>query len=97
MKKVLFVILFILLVGLSIAFTFSNFTNVSFDYLLGTISVPVALLLYAGFFLGLILGLIINVYIVYRLRRENRHLRKEVEFSRTELSKLRELPYKDLS
>lgn len=87
------VILFVSFLGL--AFAVLNAETVELKYYLGTISLPLALLLAITLLMGALLGGLASIGYVLHQRRETSRLRKKLSLVEKELKNLREIPIKD--
>lgn len=87
-------LILVLLLGASIGYF--NAQEVEFDYLAGTIQLPLIALVVGEFVLAVLLTLLICLGRMLGLRAEIRRLRKQVQGAEAELKSLRELPLKDV-
>lgn len=84
------------LVGfIGLAFAVLNAGTVELKYYLGTLSIPLALLLVITLLIGSLLGGAASVGFVLHQRRENARLQKKLALIETELKNLRVIPIKD--
>src|SRR5690349_11083966 len=74
------------------ALSYYNWTRVSFDYLGGTLELPLIALLLGGFVLGGVTVLLLNTVRIWGLKLETRSLQKRLRDAETELRNLRNLP-----
>lgn len=95
MSRILSVIALVLLIGAGITFTVLNPQRVSLNYLMGSLELPLALLVVAILALGAVLGLLVAGFLVLRLKRDNRRLRRASRQAEQEVANLRSLPIKD--
>lgn len=82
-----------LLLGAAIGFF--NAQTVSFNYLAGSLDLPLIALLVGELIVVAIVGLVLFYGRVFGLRREIRGLRRQLDAAETELKSLRSLPLKD--
>jgi len=82
-----------LVLGASIGYF--NAQEVEFDYLAGTVRMPLIALVIGEFVLAVLLTLLICLGRMLGLKAEIRRLRKQVQGAESELKSLRELPIKD--
>ena len=95
MSRILSVIALVFLIGAGITFTVLNPQRVSLNYLMGSLELPLALLVVAILALGAVLGLLVAGFLVLRLKRDNRRLRRASRQAEQEVANLRSLPIKD--
>lgn len=95
MSRILSVIALVLLIGVGITFTVLNPQQVTLNYLLGSLQLPLALLVVLMLALGAVLGLLVAGFMLLRLKRENRRLRRGTRLAEQEVANLRSLPVKD--
>lgn len=79
----------------ALAFAVLNAEVVTFNYYLGSITLPLSLLLAISLLCGTLLGALAMVGVTLRQRHENSRLHKRMGLLETELKNLRELPVKD--
>ncbi|MGQ0697364.1 MAG: LapA family protein [Panacagrimonas sp.] len=82
-----------LLLGASIGYF--NAQEVEFDYLAGSITLPLIALVIGEFVVAVMLTLLICMGRMLGLKAEIRRLRKQAQHAEAELKTLRELPLKD--
>jgi lipopolysaccharide assembly protein A len=95
MARILLAILFLVLLILGLSFAVLNSTSVPLNYYLGKVDLPLALVVVGSLILGAILGVLVSLGIVIRLKRQVRHLRRQVQTAEKEVSNLRAIPLKD--
>lgn len=88
------VILFVSFIGL--AFAVLNAESVEVKYYLGTVSLPLALLLVITLLIGAVMGGLASIGYLLHQRQESSRLRKKLSLVETELKNLREIPIKDV-
>lgn len=89
MLRLLVWLFFLVLFLLAIAFTVPNRHSVTLHYYIGSLDAPLAVLLFSGFALGAVLSLLLSLTWIWRLRAENRRLRRQTHETRLEMSRLR--------
>lgn len=72
-----------------------NYQPIEFDYVLGTTSTNLVWALVVTLIAGWVLGLMTSVVFLFRLRHENRQLRRRLSSLETEVDNLRSLPIRD--
>lgn len=95
MKRLLAFATTIIITFISLSFAVLNAGNVELKYYLGTLTIPLALLLVVVLLIGALLGGAASVGFLLHQRRETRRLRKKLSLIETELKNLREIPIKD--
>lgn len=95
MKRLLAIATIIIIGFIGLAFAVLNAGAVELKYYLGTLTIPLALLLIVVLLLGVLMGGTASIGYVLHQRRENRRLRKKLSLVETELKNLREIPIKD--
>jgi uncharacterized membrane protein YciS (DUF1049 family) len=95
MLKTVFIISLMATLVVAIIFGVVNFNAVTIDYLLGKSEVPLSILLFATFLLGLLFGISLDSWVLYRQRNRIHKLEKRAKMTEEELSNLRKMPLKD--
>lgn len=95
MSRILSAIALVLLIGAGITFTVLNPQRVTLNYLLGSLELPLALLVVLMLALGAVLGLLVAGFMILRLKRDNRKLRRQSRRAGQEAANPRTLPIKD--
>ena len=95
MARILLAILFLVLLILGLSFAVLNSASVPLNYYLGKVDLPLALVVVGSLALGAILGVLVSLGIVLRLKRQVRHLRRQVQTAEKEVANLRAIPLKD--
>lgn len=90
---VLILILLMLLFGAAIGYF--NAQTVSFNYLAGSLEVPLIVLIMIELIVIALIGLLVYAGRVWGYRREIRGLRKQLDAAQSELKNLRSLPLRD--
>ena len=92
MLRILLLILILGFVFLGASVGYFNATEVEFNYLAGTIKLPLIALLVGVFLVSAIFTLLICYARMLVLKAENRSLRKRLKKTESELKTLRDLP-----
>lgn len=92
MRRLLLTVLLLVVFCAGLAISYNNSAAVSFDYLAGTLEMPLMGLLVAAFILGMLLAGTLNLATHWTLRREARRLQRQLQASEAELRTLRHLP-----
>jgi putative membrane protein len=95
MSRILSAIALLVLIGAGITFTVLNPQQVTLNYLLGSLQLPLALLVVLVLAVGAVLGLLVAGFLILRLKRDNRRLRRASRQAEQEVANLRALPIKD--
>lgn len=95
MFRVLVIVALALFLLLGASIGYFNAQEVRFDYLAGTITLPLIALVIAEFVVAVLLTLTICLGRMLSLKAEIRRLRKQAQQAQAELRTLRELPLKD--
>lgn len=80
---------------LGITFSALNANHVLFNYYFGSKQIPLALLLVITFGVGIFTSLLVAVFSMLKLKKENYHLRSRLKIVEKELENLRYLPLKE--
>lgn len=93
--RVIGVIFFVALLAVSLSFSLLNSVPVTVNYYFGSVELPLVLALMATLTMGVLLGVLGMLTIIFKLKRESMRLKKVIKASERELSQLRALPVKD--
>lgn len=93
--RIITVFFSIIIVLLGLTFALLNSEPVLLHYYLGTIKVPLSMLLVSILVVGSLLGLLVGLVNILKLKLLNRKLRKQIELFEKEISKLRLLTIKE--
>lgn len=95
MIRVLVIGTILLVLALGVAIGFFNAQPVSFNYLAGTLQVPLIALVMGEFFMVALLTALLCWARIFGLKGEIRRLRRQLKDAQAELQSLRNLPLKD--
>jgi uncharacterized integral membrane protein len=95
MNKVITIIIFILVFILGAGFSAINTTPVAINFYMGSLTVPLSVLIVAAIIIGAILSAIALSISFLRLRYDNRRLHKKLESAEQEINSLRIIPVTD--
>lgn len=95
MLRIFVIVALILFLVLGASIGYFNAQEVEFDYLAGTVKLPLIALVIGEFVLAVMLTLLICLGRMLGLKTEIRRLRKQVQNSESELKSLRELPIRE--
>lgn len=95
MRKIIFLLIFVLIFLISAAFAAFNIDAVTVNYYFGQLTLPLSALLVTAMLAGVVLGAIVLLMATLKLRYENRRLQHKLSVSEQEINSLRILPIKD--
>lgn len=95
MLRILVIAALIVVLVLGASIGYFNAQEIQFDYLAGTLSMPLIALVIGEFVIAVLLTLMICFGRMLQLKNEIRRLRKQVQAAENELKTLRELPIKE--
>ena len=88
-------LLFLVLILLGAVFTVMNAGTVHLDYYFGALDLPFSLVLIAAIGVGALLGVLASLGTLFRMKRENAQLRRQVRLTSEEVRNLRSIPIKE--
>jgi len=94
MLRIFYLLLFLLLIVIGIAFAVLNAEAVEFNYYFSSRQIPLSLVLVLAMFTGAILGVLASTGVIVGLKREAAKLRKSIELAEKEITNLRAIPIK---
>lgn len=93
--KRLVITLFLLLIALfGASITYLNAGEVSFDYYISTVTLPLAVLVFIALCIGALVGVLLSMGLVFAIRHDRAQLRKRLKLCEHEIKNLREIPIK---
>mgnify|MGYP001816862726 FL=1 len=95
MVRIVYLIIFLILVIFGIVFAVLNAEPVELNYYFGSKEVALSLILVLAMIVGAILGVIASASMIISNRREVVKLRKSVELAEKEVANLRAIPIRD--
>ena len=95
MVRIVYLIIFLILVVFGIVFAVLNAEPVKLNYYFGSKEVALSLVLVLAMIVGAILGVIASASMIVSNRREVMKLRKSVELAEKEVANLRAIPIRD--
>lgn len=95
MNRVITIVIFIAVFILGAGFSAINTSPVAINFYLGTVTLPLAVLIVLAILVGAVLSATALSVSALRLRYENRRLNKKLSVSEQEINSLRILPVKD--
>ncbi len=96
MIRFLFLIFLLIVIVFGLSFAVENAHNVQFNYYVGSLELPLSLLLVFAVLAGGAVGVFASMFVFMHLKREIRQLRKSEATAREEIRNLRSLPIKDV-
>ena len=95
MLKLIYAILALALFVVTLSFAALNSDPIPIDYYIGQVEIPLALLLVVALGVGALLGSMVGLGRVVRVKREMAKLRRESRATEEEVRNLRALPLRD--
>lgn len=95
MKRIIYLVLFLVIIIFGIIFAVLNADSVPLNYYFGTKQIPLSLVLVFAMSVGAVLGVLASLGHVIRARREVARLRKAAELAEKEVANLRAIPIRD--
>ena len=96
LKTITYILLVATLV-VAIIFAVANYSPVTINYFVGEIQIPLSILIFLIFLLGLLFGLALDSLILLRQRSQIQGLKKKIVAVEEELNNLRKMPLKDIN
>lgn len=93
--KIFGYLVFLLIILIGISFAIMNSSPVAVNYYVGIKQLPLSLLLMFTFGIGLIIGFLILLVSLIRLRTNLRRAKKKLRIAEQEIKNLRTMPIKD--
>jgi len=93
--KLVKMIFILLVIALGISFAILNAKSVPLNYFFEAREISLALLLAITLAIGALIGLLLSVPSLFRLKRSNRHMKSRIKLFEKELENLRTIPIKD--
>ena len=93
--RITYACLFIIILTSGLVFFLKNSQQLEFNYVIGTISLPLSILILLVLFVGVILGWFSLVPLLLRQRRRIGRLEKHARLVEKEVNNLRAMPLKD--
>lgn len=90
-------ILLLLVFVLALAFTVINADDVTLNYYLGSLELPLSVILIGAFASGALVAILVNLGRMVRLKREIARLERSERIAQQELTNLRSLPAREES
>jgi|TARA_B110000858_G_scaffold180985_1_gene219075 putative membrane protein len=95
MQRIITIAIFITVFAAGAAFSAVNNTPVNIQYYLGTVTMPISIIVIVSLVIGITIGVLAIFVGSLQLRYENKRLQKKIDLREQELDSLRILPIKD--
>jgi putative membrane protein len=95
MRKLVYLIVFCVIFLVSAAFAAYNMDDVTVNFYLQTVTLPLSAVIISAILIGLLMGVIVLLFSTLKLRYDNRRLRHRLQLSEQEINSLRMMPVKD--
>ena len=95
MQRIITIAIFITVFAAGAAFSAVNNTPVNIQYYLGTVTMPISIIVIVSLVIGVTIGVLAIFIGSLQLRYENKRLQKKIDLREQELDSLRILPIKD--
>ena len=93
--RIITYVLLLIMILLGISFATLNPVPVNLNYYLGQITLPLSLLLVWVFAIGCLLGLLVGVLLLVRVKIKNFRLKQRLKIAEKEVQNLRAIPLQD--
>ncbi len=95
MKRIIFLVVFLLVLVVGLSFALMNAETVMLSYYFGTLSAPLSIVVVVSLAVGALLGVLACMGMALGLKQEIARLRRSAKVAEKELENLRSLPLKD--
>jgi|TARA_B110000046_G_scaffold135284_1_gene141547 putative membrane protein len=95
MQRIITIAIFITVFAAGAAFSAVNNSPVNIQYYLGTVTMPISIIVIVSLVIGITIGVLAIFVGSLQLRYENKRLQKKIDLREQELDSLRILPIKD--
>mgnify|MGYP000500321080 FL=1 len=95
MPRIITIAIFITVFAAGAAFSAVNNSPVNIQYYLGTVTMPISIIVIVSLVIGITIGVLAIFVGSLQLRYENKRLQKKIDLREQELDSLRILPIKD--
>lgn len=93
--KIISYIFLLLIILLGVSFATLNSETVNFNYYINHRTMPLSLLLASAFTLGCLLGISVCLWVMFKNKLKNYHLRQQLRMAEKEIENLRAIPLQD--
>jgi len=94
-KRILYAVIFIIVLILGLLFFVKNNQIMEFNYIAGSKDLPVSFLIFASLCMGILLGLVASFPVIFRLKQKNTKLEKQIRVTEKEINNLRVMPVRN--
>lgn len=95
MLRFIYIAFALLVIIFGVVFAVLNATDVQLNYYLGSIELPLSLVLVLAMIVGALLGILASLSFIIGSRRSATKLKRSVEIAEKEIVNLRNIPIKD--
>lgn len=95
MLRLFYISLALVVIIFGVTFSVLNAENIQLNYYLGSVELPLSLVLIIAMILGAILGIFASLNLIIGSRRSATKLKRSVEVAEKEIGNLRNIPIKD--
>lgn len=95
MKRIIFLVVFLLVSVVGLSFALMNAEPVTLSYYFGTIEAPLSIVVVVSISIGALLGVSASMFMAIGLKHEIARLRRSIRVTEKEVANLRSLPLKD--
>ena len=95
MFRLIYLSISLIVIILGVAFSVLNAENIQLNYYLGSVELPLSLVLVISMIVGAILGIFASLSLIIGSRRSATKLKRSVEVAEKEIVNLRNIPIKD--
>ena len=95
MRRIIYLSLSLIIIIFGVTFAVLNAENIQLNYYLGSVEIPLSLILVLAMILGAILGVFASLSLIIGSRRSATKLKRSVEVAEKEIVNLRNIPIKN--
>ena len=95
LKKIVLLALAIIVFIVGLAFYLRNDQQIAVNYFLGSLELSFSIWLLLVLVIGVLLGWLTSLPVIFKLKRQNSRLSRQVKVTEKEINNLRVLPVKD--
>lgn len=95
MLRLIYISLALVVIILGIAFSVLNAESIQLNYYLGSVDLPLSLVLVIAMIVGALLGIFASMSLIIGSRRSANKLKRSIEVAEKEIVNLRNIPIKD--
>lgn len=95
MLRLIYISLALMVIILGVAFSVLNAESIQLNYYLGSVDLPLSLVLVIAMIVGAMLGIFASMSLIIGSRRSANKLKRSVEVAEKEIVNLRNIPIKD--